>query len=207
SCELTDDLRTLETPTRLINAEHATSATSLAYLAFVELQEGQVEQAWSHIQRAHEIVEQPPLRGHLPNVSTYGALAEILSRRGDLDGTARAVARAEELLAQLTDTYWWQLSLTRIQLAPALAALGRRADAVRYLADSAELLAGHPDAGMLPEWTEQARRAIGGPRRGRPRSPLLSDAERRVLRLLASDLTLREIGRELYLSHNTVRTH
>jgi LuxR family maltose regulon positive regulatory protein len=28
-----------------------------------------------------------------------------------------------------------------------------------------------------------------------------------VLRLLDSDLTLREIGRELYLSLNTVRTH
>ena len=35
----------------------------------------------------------------------------------------------------------------------------------------------------------------------------LSDAERRVLRLLASDLSLREIGRELFLSMNTVKTH
>ena len=37
--------------------------------------------------------------------------------------------------------------------------------------------------------------------------PLLTDAEQRILRLLASDLTVREIGRELYLSLNTVRTH
>jgi LuxR family maltose regulon positive regulatory protein len=35
----------------------------------------------------------------------------------------------------------------------------------------------------------------------------LTTAEQRVLRLLDSDLTLREIGRELYLSLNTVRTH
>lgn len=35
----------------------------------------------------------------------------------------------------------------------------------------------------------------------------ISDAERRVLRLLASDLSLREIGRELFLSLNTVKTH
>jgi LuxR family maltose regulon positive regulatory protein len=41
----------------------------------------------------------------------------------------------------------------------------------------------------------------------RSTSPDLSDAERRILRLLATDLTLRDIGRELYLSHNTVKTH
>jgi LuxR family maltose regulon positive regulatory protein len=41
----------------------------------------------------------------------------------------------------------------------------------------------------------------------RPHSTSLTTAEQRVLRLLNSDLTLREIGRELYLSLNTVRTH
>jgi LuxR family maltose regulon positive regulatory protein len=35
----------------------------------------------------------------------------------------------------------------------------------------------------------------------------LSEGELRVLRLLASDLTQREIGQELYLSVNTVKSH
>jgi len=35
----------------------------------------------------------------------------------------------------------------------------------------------------------------------------LSESEVRVLRLLSGDLTYREIGRHLYLSANTVRTH
>jgi LuxR family maltose regulon positive regulatory protein len=35
----------------------------------------------------------------------------------------------------------------------------------------------------------------------------LSDGEVRVLRLLASDLTQREIGAELYLSLNTIKSH
>jgi LuxR family maltose regulon positive regulatory protein len=35
----------------------------------------------------------------------------------------------------------------------------------------------------------------------------LSDRELSVLRLLASDLTQREIGGELYLSLNTVKSH
>ena len=35
----------------------------------------------------------------------------------------------------------------------------------------------------------------------------LSEGEFRVLRLLASDLTQREIGAEVYLSLNTIKSH
>jgi LuxR family maltose regulon positive regulatory protein len=35
----------------------------------------------------------------------------------------------------------------------------------------------------------------------------LTDRELAVLRLLSSELTLREIGTELFVSHNTVKTH
>jgi LuxR family maltose regulon positive regulatory protein len=35
----------------------------------------------------------------------------------------------------------------------------------------------------------------------------LTEAELRVLRLMAGDLSQREIGRELYLSVNTIKTH
>ena len=35
----------------------------------------------------------------------------------------------------------------------------------------------------------------------------LTEAELRILRLLASDLSQREIGQELYLSLNTVKSH
>ena len=42
-----------------------------------------------------------------------------------------------------------------------------------------------------------------------PRPPLepLSDSEVRVLRYLPTNLSMRQIGSELYVSHNTVRTH
>jgi LuxR family transcriptional regulator, maltose regulon positive regulatory protein len=57
----------------------------------------------------------------------------------------------------------------------------------------------------------QAADAVDGQRRA-PRAGVaegdeLSERELGILRLLRSDLSLREIGRELYLSHNTVKTH
>jgi LuxR family maltose regulon positive regulatory protein len=75
------------------------------------------------------------------------------------------------------------------------------------LAQARALLATHPDAGKLTEWAQDTTRE---PRPGSTQKtspPTLTDAERRILRHLDSDLTLREIGRELYLSVNTVRTH
>ena len=40
-----------------------------------------------------------------------------------------------------------------------------------------------------------------------PEPELLTAREEEVLNLLASELTLREIGEQLFLSHNTVKTH
>ncbi|HEY0938552.1 MAG TPA: LuxR C-terminal-related transcriptional regulator [Steroidobacter sp.] len=69
-----------------------------------------------------------------------------------------------------------------------------------HIEETEVMLAEHHDAGVLPDLYAEAVR------RGRA-ARALSDAELRVLRLLASDLSLSEIGRELFLSTNTVRSH
>jgi LuxR family transcriptional regulator, maltose regulon positive regulatory protein len=96
---------------------------------------------------------------------------------------------------------------TRILLAPVLVSLRRHTDATMGLKEAEEMLAEHGDAGNLREWHEEAVQYLHLPARRAPPSAALSDAERKVLRLLASDLSVREIGRELYLSTNTVKTH
>jgi LuxR family maltose regulon positive regulatory protein len=72
-----------------------------------------------------------------------------------------------------------------------------------------------------PEWLEEAHRAIAtcpdpGFLRTHVRGPQtraaalgneLSERENSVLRLLPTRLSLREIGSELYVSQNTVKTH
>jgi LuxR family maltose regulon positive regulatory protein len=144
------------------------------------------------------------MRANLANVATYSVLAQLLSRRGELDGAGAAVEAANALLPRLTEGFWWLMIQTRILLAPALLALGRADEGLTRLAEADALLTEHPDAGRLPEWHAEAARQL---RRRPAHGPALSDAEQRILRLLASDLTLREIGRELYLSLNTVKTH
>jgi LuxR family maltose regulon positive regulatory protein len=63
---------------------------------------------------------------------------------------------------------------------------------------------------MLPSLLAETERGQGLERSTRRPAGLreeLSEGELRILRLLATDLTQREIGRELYLSVNTVKSH
>jgi LuxR family maltose regulon positive regulatory protein len=66
------------------------------------------------------------------------------------------------------------------------------------------------DVGRLRAIVDDLERDMGYARTRADRGELLtapSDAEAAVLRLLVTDLSVREIAAKLYLSPNTVRTH
>jgi len=185
----------------------STGSISLAYLALSNLHEGDEQEAVSHALRAHGIVERPGLHDYVPSICTYSVVAHLLARRGELDQAELALERANALLPRLSEAYWWQMIVTRILLAPVLVALDRQDEARTRLEEAQALLGVHSDAGELPDWQAKTMRMLGFSRGNVGPSQELSAAERRILRLLASDLSLREIGRELYLSMNTVKTH
>jgi LuxR family maltose regulon positive regulatory protein len=91
-----------------------------------------------------------------------------------------------------------------IELATHLAATGNRTRAATVFAEAETILDGCADPAALPARLAAARRSA---RLARPPGVQLSERELSVLRLLRSGLTEREIGRELYLSFNTVHTH
>ena len=81
---------------------------------------------------------------------------------------------------------------------------GDRPAAVALIEEARQLLNSSP-AGADAQLARLDRlvRRLGG----RPREMTLTEREETVLRLLRGTLSLREIGRELYLSQNTVKTH
>jgi ATP/maltotriose-dependent transcriptional regulator MalT len=195
--------------TRLAGDRLSTAAMSVAHLAVIGLREGDDDAAFRYAERAHALVETPRMRADLAAVATYSVFAHVLARRGDLEKAGSAVERATERFPQLTESFWWLMIETRILLAPVLAELGREGEAITRLKEAEALLFAHEDAAQLPLWYDDACRRLDGAkvRRRGPASPELTAAELRIRRLLATDLTLREIGRELCLSLNTVKTH
>jgi LuxR family maltose regulon positive regulatory protein len=166
------------------------------------------------------------LRGRRAEQLSLAVEAVDLAReRGLLDGrevgevhTALGVAlaaqgRREEALPELEQGVFlrrlWAQPLDLVDgllaLAPAVAAVGDRGRAAALFDEVEEILARCPDPGVLPDRLAAARRhaAAGRPAGGDE----LSERELAVLRLMGGGLSEREIGRELFVSFNTVHTH
>jgi LuxR family maltose regulon positive regulatory protein len=166
------------------------------------------------------------LRGRRPEQMRLATQAVDLAReRGLLDAvevgevhTARGAAlaaqgRHQEALPELEQGVFlrrlWAQPLDLVDgliaLAPVAAAAGDRERAADLFDEAQKILARCPDPGALPDRLAISKRAAGvaRPATGAP----LSERELTVLRLLTAGLSEREIGRELYLSFNTVHSH
>ncbi|CCH78562.1 putative ATP-dependent transcriptional regulator,MalT-like, LuxR family [Nostocoides japonicum T1-X7] len=194
--------------------QSATHAYALANLGLLRLHRGDLEAALHYARTAHRIIDCPTMRTYTPSVLTYALLARVLTEyRRDHDAE-QAIDGAEAILPHASDAFWWLLAMARLLLVPSLMTLNRPDDAHRHLDEVQRLIGQHSDVGRLAQWHTDARTRISsalpsarpGAPSAQPGAPL-STAEKRVLRLLRTDLTLREIGRELHLSVNTVKTH
>ena len=68
-------------------------------------------------------------------------------------------------------------------------------------------LASAPDAASVGQMVADAEHQLDSPGTARAGKEGLTERELEVFRLLATDLTQREIGSQLYLSFNTVKSH
>jgi len=140
-------------------------------------------------------------------IELAGGLA--LEDRGDRDKAEIAMARSLVLYRRSqapVETASALLHLARVHLYQ-----GQYVVANDEIDEAAMLIGSCPDPGpriqrLLSQARGYARAGTRATQRQTGIDPL-SDGETRVLRLLASDLTQREIGAELYLSLNTIKSH
>jgi len=92
-----------------------------------------------------------------------------------------------------------------IRQAAVLLDAGRREDAASVVDEAKAVIDSCRDPGVLPERLEEVEKRLRP--RSRVRRPELSDRELAVLRMLRGPLSERDIGRELYVSHNTIHSH
>jgi LuxR family maltose regulon positive regulatory protein len=102
----------------------------------------------------------------------------------------------------------WVVLDTMLRLAPVLYDLSDPAGAADLLGQARAVLASRPD-GAKPQLirAEQLALRLASRKRPQPLAEPLTEREEEVLRLLRGTLSLREIGQELFLSANTIKTH
>jgi len=133
--------------------------------------------------------------------------ARISARRGDLTEAAAMLERADRLLQLATPAVPWLAALALLELVHVRLALADAEGARTLLRRLGDILRVRPRLGVLVQRTaelDRRTRALSEPE-GRWASSL-TPAERRLLPLLATHLSFREIGERLFVSRNTVKT-
>jgi LuxR family transcriptional regulator, maltose regulon positive regulatory protein len=154
-----------------------------------------------------DVAGEPRVGEHFTAMMRHLALGRAAELEGRLTEAERELARANELSRRGAGVL--ERAAAALGHARVLAALGSRDAARQRVTHAEELLARCADPGILARALAQAERTPG---LAAPRAPAgpgqeLSERELGVLRLLHSELSLREIGAELFVSLNTVKTH
>jgi len=192
----------------LADRQVASLVRALATLAMVYLDLGEAARAEDLARRAVGLCEANGLAGRPEVWFSYLSLSTVLLQRG-------MAAEAESLLAfgvepHMYEFEGWPISFAQalLALAPVRSARGHALAAQSLIGEARASIARCKDPGILPIHLAEIGRTMRRiPRRDTGLREALSERELRVLRLLASDLSMREIGRELYLSVNTIKTH
>jgi len=178
---------------------------ALAVLSLVHAEEGRLDAAEERARAALATARAAGVTEVASGALARLAHATALAAGEKLRDAEREALRAEEL-RRAEQPELGHLH-TRLVLADIRARRGLLDQAAADLVAVRRDLAAFTDAGRLPTLAEAVAKRIEEGSPAGEVTELPSGAELSVLRLLASDLSQRAIGAELFLSLNTVKTH
>ena len=209
-----DDARALATLRDAVqiataNANHLAAMHASAGLAAIEYERGHADAALAHALEALAVADRHGLGEHWAKSLSLTVQGQVHQHRGELEEAERSISSAVELARR---------GVASVEIAYALLALadvrrrrGLREDAERLHNEARVAVRSCADPGVLRELLAGLERRLQlTPRKqdlGGPTPQALTDAELAVLRLLSTELSQREIGAELFISVNTVKSH
>jgi LuxR family transcriptional regulator, maltose regulon positive regulatory protein len=180
-------------------------ATALAVLSLIAGDQDDPDAA-SLADRAVAVVDAQGLSFEPLCGIVHLALGRALARRGELAEAEVQLGRALELFE--IDSMGVHRAFALLVLASVRHGRGELAGARALVERARELVERSTDPGVLPALLEQTEGVLGSrPRRRVQVDAPLTERELAVVRLLPTRLSTREIGRELYVSVTTIRSH
>lgn len=178
-----------------------------AQRALLALEREDLPAARALIARARSFVPGEGSDDYLALAMLLAAEARVEILAGRTESARGTLAAAERLRPRLNHSMPFYSVQALLQLARTYLSLGDVNGARTALSDAGEVLRRRGDLGALTHELAKVRellRSDGRPRSGRESS--LTSAELRLLPLLTTHLSFREIGERLFVSRNTVKT-
>ena len=181
---------------------------SLSVLSLVEVELGRLPKAQEAADAARSLAARDGLDEAPQSSIAYTATGAVHAAHGQLEAARSDFEHAIRSRQNLSGISPWHTFEPTLWLARVLLDSGDRAGAAGLADKARDVLTALPDGAEA----QRARLAeldlrMVGPLRVLPLAVPLSEREVAVLRLLRGTLSLREIGLELYVSANTVKTH
>jgi LuxR family transcriptional regulator, maltose regulon positive regulatory protein len=181
--------------------------TALAERSLLALDRGDAARSSLLAVEARGLVDEHGLAGDVRSSVAFAASAWHELRAGNLERARSALEQAAALRPRLTPALPWLALQAAVELGRAHLALLDVPGARAWLAHADEIVRRRPALGVLVGRREQLEVEIEAVAHAQEkRASTLSPAELRLLPLLTTHRSFREIGGDLHVSRNTVKT-
>ena len=185
---------------------------ALGQLALLEASEGNWTKASEYARGGRDLIDRFGLQTLLSSGAAYTASAAVEAHVGNVVEARRQLQFIAALQTQLSDAIPFDAFQVHLVAAETYLVIGDRDSAQVHANAAAASLASLGDGGTLAIRLDALVDGLAASNNGvleRPltNSDLLTARERQILSLLPSTMSLREIGNELHVSRNTVKTH
>jgi LuxR family transcriptional regulator, maltose regulon positive regulatory protein len=182
------------------------AAIALAERSLVAMHQKDWEQAAILADQAQGVVRTGGLDGYVASALVHAVAARVAVHQGDVPHAQAQLARATRLRPLLTYALPYLAVQTLLELGRACLALDDAAGARVVLRQARDVLRRRPDLGILVTQVDELRSNVDSSRSGTVGVSSLTTAELRLLPLLSTHLSFREIGERLYVSQHTVKS-
>jgi LuxR family maltose regulon positive regulatory protein len=182
------------------------AAVGLAERAVVAMALDEWGEAEELGERARSIGTRARLDGHAVGALLDAVAARLAIHRGQAERARELLARVQHVRPRVTHALSFYAVQVRLELARAYTALTDVAGARTVLREVGDLLLRRPDLGVLSEQAAELRSRLDLMRADVIGASSLTAAELRLLPLLATHHSFRELGERLHLSPHTVKT-
>jgi LuxR family maltose regulon positive regulatory protein len=182
------------------------AVNALAERAVVAIGRNDWDAAQAFCDQAMELVGAQELEGYLESSLAYAVAARLAVHRGDVPHARACLASATRLRLLLTYAIPFTAQYL-LEMAKAYLEVADAPGARTVLLQVRDILSQRPDLGLIAQQADELQRILQTIRVDLLGASSLTAAELRLLPLLATHLSYRDIGERLHVSRNTVKTH